>query len=221
MSHAALDGPRLAAVSGVTRSLVIFLHGYGSNGSDLIEIGKQWSPDFPHTAFVGVHAPEPCPMAPGGRQWFALSHNPGGMRRPDEYWEGVCHSEAVLHGFIESELRRHGLDESRCVLVGFSQGTMMALHVGMRRERVLAGIIAYSGVLAGPEKLQSTLKSKPPVLLVHGADDPVIPVGALYLARAALQEVEIEPEWHIAADLGHGVDSLGLMLGHNFLRRVL
>lgn len=216
-----LDGPRLEALSGKAESLVILLHGYGANGEDLIDLGRQWAPNLPHTAFVAANAPEPCPIAPSGLQWFPLTHNPGGMRSAEEYWDGVCHSEKVLHAFIDRELERYGLDERACALVGFSQGTMMALHVGLRRAVPLAGIVAYSGVLAGAEKLEATIKTRPPVLLVHGAMDPVIPVEALALAKAALRRVDIDPEWHIVEGLGHGIDPLGFQLGHNFLHQVL
>lgn len=221
LDGAPLDGPRVEPSSGTTKSLVILLHGYGANGDDLIELGSQWAPVLPDTAFVAPHAPESCPIAPGGLQWFPLTHNPGGFRSPEEYWDGVRHSEAALQGFIDKELEKHGLNETSCVLVGFSQGTMMALHVGLRRNVQLAGIIGYSGVLAGADKLGDTCTVKPPVLLVHGQDDPVVPVEALPLAREALREVGIEAEWHIAHRLGHSIDPLGFQLGANFLMQKL
>lgn len=221
MSHKPLDGVRLEALSGKADSLVILLHGYGANGDDLIDLGRQWAPHLTNTAFVSVHAPESCPISPTGLQWFPLTHNPGGMRSPEEYWQGVCHSEDVLQAFIDSELEKLGIDETSCVLVGFSQGTMMALHAGLRRKKQLAGIIAYSGVLAGSEKLDPETAVKSPVLLVHGEDDPVIPVEALSLAKDALRTIDIDPEWHIVDGLGHGIDGLGFQLGHNFLKRVL
>lgn len=221
MTHKPLDGIRLDAQSGTTKSLVILIHGYGANANDLIDLGRQWGPLFPDTAFVSVNAPERCPISPTGLQWFKLTHNPGGMRSAEEYWNGVCHSEEVLQAFIDSELEKHGLDETKCVLVGFSQGTMMALHVGLRRKKQLAGIIAYSGVLAGSEKIDKSIKVKPPVLLVHGEDDPVIPVEALSIAKQALRTIDVDPEWHIVADLGHGIDALGFQIGYNFMKRML
>ena len=221
MSHPPLTGPRVEAKSGTTKSLVIVSHGYGSNGDDLIQLASQWAPAFPDTVFVAPNAPEPCPIAPDGFQWFPLTHNPGGLRSPDEYWNGVVHSEQVLHDFVDRELERYNLDESNCVLVGFSQGTMMSFHVGLHREKQLAGIIGYSGVLAGSSHIKDSIKTKPPVLIVHGEDDPVVPSEALFLSRNAMRTVDMDPEWTMIAGLGHSIDELGLLLGYNFLRRVL
>lgn len=221
MPHAPLTAITQKAQSGRTDSIVILIHGYGANGDDLIEIGKQWAPGFVNTTFIAVNAPEPCPMAPGGLQWFPLNHNPGGMRDPNEYWGGVTHAEKALSDFIDKCLEEYSLDESRCILVGFSQGTMMALHVGLRRKKQLAGIIGYSGVLAGADKLLETEITKPPVLLTHGELDPVIPVQAIDLAKEGLRAAGIDPQWYIAAHLGHSIDPIGLALGQNFLLRTL
>ena len=221
MSHAPLTGPHVEAQSGTAKSLVILIHGYGANGDDLIDIGNQLAPHFPDTAFSSPHAPEDCPMSPGGKQWFPLTHNPGGFRPEEEYWNGVTHSEDVLNNYIDAELERLNLDESQCVLLGFSQGTMMSLHVGLRRKKQLAGVIGFSGVLAGEDRLKDDIQSKPPVLIVHGEDDPVIPVEAVPRATKALRGVDIDAEWHIVAGLGHGIEQMGLMLAANFLRRTL
>lgn len=219
-SHAPLDGPRLDARSGRAKMLVILLHGYGSNGDDLITLGREWSPNLPDVAFSAPDAPERCTIAPTGFQWFPLTHNPGGLRHPDEYWNGVQNAEDVLQTYIDVELEKHGLDESACALVGFSQGTMMALHVGLRRKKTLAGIIGYSGVLAGSDRLSQDILSKPPVLLVHGEADPVVPIEALPMAAQALAAVDIVNEWHVIPGLGHSIDPLGFELGAGFLKRL-
>ena len=169
-----LDGPRLAPRSGTAQQLVVFLHGYGADGNDLIEIGRAWQQLLPHAAFVSPHAPEPCGQAPVGRQWFALT-----FRDPNERWIGVNKAAPVLERFLEAELARHKLPPSALALVGFSQGTMMALHVGLRRAVPPAAIVGYSGLLVLPpdlnaESFAAEIKSRPPILLVHGDRDDLI-----------------------------------------------
>ncbi|MCK0198079.1 dienelactone hydrolase family protein [Ancylobacter sp. 6x-1] len=217
-----LDGPRLPPRSGgAPDSLVILLHGYGADGRDLIELGEIWAPLLPGTAFVSPHAPEPCAMAPVGRQWF------GYVERNDrERWAGVEAAHPALDAFIAAELARYGLPASRLALVGFSQGTMMALHTGLRRAQPLAGIVGFSGIHVQPssredDTARARVASRPPVLLVHGDQDPVIPVSALTRARVTLAGAGITPETHIARGLGHGIDADGLDLAGRFLARVL
>src|SRR5690606_18242377 len=162
------------------------------------------------------HAPEPCAMAPMGRQWFPLT-----LRDPSERWRGVQQAGPMLDAFLDAELKRHGLADDRMALVGFSQGTMMALHVGLRRARPLAGIVGYSGAIAGGEHLGAQIRSRPPVLLVHGDADEVIPVQALDMTREALAACEVPVEWHISHGIGHGIDNDGLLLGAQFLDMAL
>ena len=137
-----MTGPRLAPRSGTAKQLVVFLHGYGADGNDLIEIGRQWQGWLPDAAFVAPNAPEPCAGAPMGRQWFTLT-----FRDPHERWRGVNGAGPGLDAWLDAELTRYGLDASKLALVGFSQGTMMALHVGLRRARAPAAILGYSGML--------------------------------------------------------------------------
>jgi len=213
----ALDGPRIAPASGgPATSLVVFLHGYGADGNDLIDIGRLWAPALPETAFVSPHAPDPCAEAPVGRQWFPLA-----AADPHLLRQGMLSAAPVLDAFIDDELAAHGLSDDRLVLVGFSQGTMMALHVGPRRAGRIAGIAGYSGLLAGPEHLAAELRHKPPVLLVHGDADPLIPVMALHAAVQALGDAAFPLEWHVRPGLQHGIDEEGLALGADFLRRTL
>ena len=143
---AELEGPRLAPLSGPARQLVVFLHGYGADGNDLIEIGRAWQQLLPHAAFASPHAPEPCGQAPVGRQWFALT-----FRDDNERWTGVNKAAPLLNRFLDTELARHQLPRSALALVGFSQGTMMALHVGLRRVVAPAAIVGYSGRFVVPE----------------------------------------------------------------------
>ncbi len=216
---AAIDGPRLEPRTGPAKRLVVFLHGYGADGNDLIEIGRAWQPLMPDAAFVSPNAPEPCAGAPMGRQWFALT-----FRDPDERWRGVNAAAPILNAFIDAELARRKLPPSALALVGFSQGTMMALHVGLRRPTPPAAIVGYSGLFvlpddAGPEVVAGEIKSRPPVLLIHGDRDELIPVQALFHATQALAALEVPTEWHISPGIGHGIDQEGLRHGGEFLAR--
>jgi len=212
-----LDGPRLAPASGTARSLVVFVHGYGANGDDLIALGQMWQAALPDTAFVSPHAPEECAANPfGGRQWFPLS-----LRDEQELVDGLAQAGPDLDGFLDAELERQGLRPEALALVGFSQGTMMALHVGLRRKAGLAALVGYSGVLGNAAALAGEIAARPPVLLVHGAQDEVIPAQALEHTRDALKAVDVPVEAFLREGLGHGIDQEGLRLGAEFLARHL
>ncbi|HVI27212.1 alpha/beta hydrolase [Hansschlegelia sp.] len=211
-----IDGPRLPPASGAAKSLVVFLHGYGADGNDLIAIGREWARLLPDAAFVAPHAPERCMASPSGRQWFPLT-----FRDPDERRRGVIAARPGLDAFLDAELARHGLTGDRLALVGFSQGTMMALHVGLRRAAPPAAILGYSGMLVSPEVLQAEATGKPPILLVHGERDDVIPVDALFAAMDSLGAAEIPVEWHLSPGVGHGIDPEGLRQGGAFLASAL
>jgi phospholipase/carboxylesterase len=209
-----LDGPRLApATGGAAKQLVVLLHGYGADGNDLIALGQYWRGLLPDAAFISPNAPEPCAGNPfGGRQWFELT-----FRDPGERWRGVRQAAPALNAFLDQELAALGLGDDALALVGFSQGTMMALHVGLRRARPMAGIVGFSGLLAGPEHLAADLASRPPVLLVHGDHDDVIPVEALIQARSVLAAASVPVEWHVSEGMGHGIGEDGLDLAGRFL----
>jgi phospholipase/carboxylesterase len=216
---AELDGPRLEPKSGTARQLVVFLHGYGADGNDLIDIGRAWQDLLPEAAFVSPHAPRPCGQAPMGREWFPLT-----FRDPDERWTGVNDAAPGLNAFLDAELKRHNLPPSALALVGFSQGTMMSLHVGLRRAVAPAAIVGYSGMLVVPEAVDpdqfaAEIRSRPPVLLVHGDSDQLIPVQALMHAAQGLAALEVPVQWHISEGVAHGIDQEGLRHGGEFLAR--
>jgi phospholipase/carboxylesterase len=216
-----LDGPRLAPKSGTAKTLVVFLHGYGADGNDLIDIGRAWQSFLPDTAFASPHAPRQCGQSAMGKEWFPLT-----FRVPTERWDGVQMAAAGLNAFLDAELARHNLPASKLALVGFSQGTMMALHVGLRRATPPAAIVGYSGMLVMPNDAMSDafageIKAKPPVLLIHGDQDPLIPVQALLHSGSALGTLGVPVQWHISAGVGHGIDEEGLRHGGEFLAKSL
>jgi phospholipase/carboxylesterase len=208
----AIDGPRLAPASGrEARSIVILAHGYGSNGEDLIGLAPYWRDALADTVFVAPNAPESCPDAPGGYQWWPVWN-------PDRA-AGVRGAAAVLDAFIDAELARYGLSEDRFALVGFSQGTMLTLHVAPRRARQLAGVVGYSGMLIDAD--ETDVRTRPPVLLVHGDADPMVPVAAFHNTEAALRRLGFQLSTHVSHGLGHSIDMDGLRLGGAFLSKVL
>lgn len=214
-----IDGPRIAPRSGTAKQLVVFLHGYGADGNDLISLGREWQSLLPDAAFSSPNAPEPVPGHPMGRQWFGLT-----FRDPDERWRGVQKARPILDEFLDAELVRNHLPPSALALVGFSQGTMMALHTGLRRP-ALAAIVGYSGVLVTPTNQETAasaageISAKPPVLLVHGDQDEVIPSQALLMSAQGLGGMGLAVEWHLSQGIGHGIDADGLRLGGDFLQK--
>ncbi len=207
-----LSGPRIPAANGKADRLVIFCHGYGADGNDLIGLGQHWQRVLPTAAFASPHAPERCTMSPMGYQWFPITR-----MQPEEMLRGVERAAPILNAFIDAELARLELDASRLALVGFSQGTMMSLHVGLRRAVSPVAIVGFSGALPGPEKLPAEIVSRPPVLLTHGDADEMIPVQALHLAANGLAAAGVTVRWHISRGIGHGIGPDSLDLAGRFL----
>src|SRR5712675_2439181 len=196
-----LTGPSRPPLSGgKPRRLVILLHGLGADGNDLIGLQQYWGPLVPNAEFVSPNAPFPCDMAPYGYQWFSVQD-----RSPATVLAGVRAAAPLLDGFIDEELQKRGLDESDAALVGFSQGTMMSLFVGLRRAKPLAGILGYSGRLIAPDLLASELRSRPPVLLVHGTEDPLVPYESLAMAETALKDAGIAVETLACVGTPHAI----------------
>jgi phospholipase/carboxylesterase len=210
-----LDGPRVPAASGRADSLIVLVHGYGSNGEDLISLAPFWQGVLPNTAFVSPNAPQICPGAPGGYQWWDIASARG------DRMAGVRTAAPLLDAFIDAELAGLGLTGERLALVGFSQGTMMSLQVAPRRPVAPAGVVGYSGRLIGADRLAAEAVSKPPILLVHGQDDPMVPVQSIYEAKEAFEAAGFDVSGYIAPGLGHSIDQAGLQLGGQFLHKVL
>lgn len=198
------------------RAAVLFLHGVGADGRDLLSIGESWQPAFPDVQFVSVDAPEPFDMAPpgfGGHQWFSLKD----FTIP-AMTSGAAAATPTLHRYIDDLLQRLSLTADKLVLCGFSQGAMMALYAGTRYPGGLAGIISYAGVLLAPDSLPATL---PPILLVHGDEDMVVPQTASDQAAALLKRRGDRVSYHSIRGLGHGIDGTAIAHGTAALEEFL
>ncbi len=193
---------------------VIFLHGYGANGQDLISLAPLWHEALPNTAYFAPNAPERCelapPGAPSGFQWFSLMD-----RTPAVMTAGAEAAKSGLETYINGVAEQTGLKMADIAIVGFSQGTMMALHTLLAMEEGCAGILAYSGRLIEPKDI----KSKPPVCAVHGTADEVVPFESLEGIRAFCAENDIPVEHHERQGLGHGIDEQALRIGETFLKK--
>jgi len=212
-----LSGPSHPPHSGgKPKRLVILLHGLGADGNDLIGLAPYWAPALPDAEFLSPNAPFPCDMAPYGYQWLS-ARDPS----PEARLSGARAAGTILDAFITDELAKRDLSESDCALVGFSQGTMMSLFVGPRREKQLAGIVGFSGRLIAPQLLGEEIRSRPPVLLVHGTDDPMVPYSSMAEADTALKAAGVSVETLTCPGIGHSIDGDGLQAGGRFLHRVL
>lgn len=213
----ALQASRREPVSGETRSVVVFLHGYGANGADLLGLADPLGEHLPDTLFVAPDAPETCAAAPMGFQWFPIPWIDGSSEEEAE--RGMRAAVEDLNAFLDGLLVEEDLLPEQIALFGFSQGTMMALEVAPRREEAFAGVVAFSGRLLGPEGLKEEAVSKPPILLVHGDADDVVPPQSLPEAAQALQDAGFTEVFaHIMKGTGHGIAPDGLSVALAFLR---
>ncbi|MBT3658452.1 MAG: prolyl oligopeptidase family serine peptidase [Rhodospirillaceae bacterium] len=208
-----LHGPSQEPASGgPAKQLVIFCHGVGADGNDLIGLSPYFAKVLPDAKFLSPNAPQAFDMAPVGFQWFSIQE-----MNNENRLTGTQAAAPILNAYIDQQLAAHGLTESELALVGFSQGTMMSLHVGLRRENQLAGIIGYSGMLIGQHLLADEIKSKPPILMMHGDADDILPSTSLPEAVNALQAAGLNVRHEMRPGLGHGLDDRCIMLGMEFL----
>lgn len=208
-----VNGVSLKPRSGAPpKKIVLLLHGFGSSGTDMISLAPQWQEALPDTLFLAPHAPQRCGMMGAGYQWWGLS----GFA-PSALAAGAASAAPAIDAFIDRKLAQYGLAEADLALVGFSQGTMMALHIGLRRPRAVAAVVGYSGMLAGTMGLASDDLARPPVLLVHGTADPVVPIAALHMSESELKRLGVEVTTHISYGVAHSVDPVGLRLGRDFV----
>jgi phospholipase/carboxylesterase len=210
-----LSGPSQPPhAGGKARQLVVLLHGFGADGNDLIGLAPHWARLLPEAEFISPHAPFPCEMGPFGRQWFSFAD-----RTPETILAGTKAAAAILDAFLDEALAARGLADRDMALVGFSQGAMLSLYVALRRPKPVAVVVGYSGALIGAEELASKIRSRPPVLLVHGDADPVVPYSELARAAAALKAAGVPVTTETRPGLAHGIDEQGLRLGGQFLAR--
>lgn len=215
--HVELSGPTFAPASGgPAKQLVILLHGVGADGNDLIGLAPMLSQGLPDAEFLAPNAPEPCDMAPVGYQWFSLQD-----RSADVIEAGVRAAAPLVDKFIDDNCAIRQITPDRVALFGFSQGCMMSLFVGLRRQTALAAVLGYSGALVAPEKLAAEIVSRPPVLLVHGEADPVVPYQMLAAAQAGLEAAGVDVQTVSRPGLGHGIDEAGIREGAALLQRTL
>lgn len=198
---------------GKPKQIVLLLHGFGSNGQDMIALADTWQQKLPDALFLAPHAPQRS-IARAGYQWWGLSDI-----SPRALAMGAASAAPAIDAFIDRKLEQYALREADLAIVGFSQGTMMALHVGLRRLNRPAAIVGYSGMLTGGPELDGAVASRPPVLLVHGSHDAVVPVAALHAAEARLRHLGVEVTTHVSSGVGHTVDPPGLRLGCEFLAK--
>lgn len=210
---------RRGAAQGQARALVVFLHGYGADGADLLDLAGVLAPHLPDTAFAAPDAPDPCRGNPYGRQWFPIPWLDGSSEV--EAGAGLARSADDLNAFLDARLSDEGLAPAALALIGFSQGAMMALHVAPRRAEAMAGIVAISGRLLAPDRLAAEAVVKPPVLLIHGDQDPVVPFEDMGKAGNVLVAAGFETFGHVMRGTGHGIAPDGLSAALGFLRDVL
>ncbi|WP_439122216.1 alpha/beta hydrolase [Marivita sp.] len=212
-----LNAERKEPVSGETRSAVVFLHGYGANGADLLGLADPLGEHLPDTLFVAPDAPEACAGAPFGFQWFPIPWIDGSSE--EESMSGMASAVNDLNAFLDALMVDEDLLPEQVVLFGFSQGTMMGLHVAPRREDPIAGMVAFSGRLLEPELLVDEVVSRFPILLVHGDQDDVVPPQSLPEAAEALQNAGWEDVFaHIMKGTAHGIAPDGLQVALAFMR---
>ena len=214
-----LSSGRKGAAQGQARAAVVFLHGYGADGADLLGLADALAPHLPGVAFFAPDAPEPCSGNPFGRQWFPIPWLDGSSEA--QQGEGMRAAVADLNAFLDKILAEEGLGPEALALVGFSQGAMMALHTAPRRAEAVAGVVAISGRLMVPERLETELLVRPPVLLIHGDQDPVVPFDDMAKAGNALVAAGFETYGHVMQGTGHGIAPDGLGAALSFLKERL
>ena len=208
-----ISGPIIEPSSGnPPKQMIIFVHGYGADGNDLIGLANYFQSTLPEAIFLSPHAPEACSMNPSGYQWFDLTSTD-----PAVLWSKILVAADHLNEFIDSKLLEYNIAEENLALIGFSQGTMMSLHVSLRRKNTMAAVLGYSGRLIGADLLKDDLISKPSIYLIHGDQDPMVPYQESLTAEKVLKVYSIDIKTHISEHTQHSIAEDGLRIGVDFL----
>lgn len=217
MPHPSLSGPSRHPRSGKpARQLVVLLHGWGADGPNLIDLADLFAETLPDAQFIAPNAPFVCEANPYGYQWFSLMD-----RQPQHMLAGAREAADIFNGFLDAELARLKLDNGKLALVGFSQGTMLALHAATRRTPAIAAVVGFSGSLIAPDMLAKEINARPPVCLIHGDADDVVPFKSLGMAVDALKAHGVSVEAHPRPHLGHSIDMEGIRIAGEFLGKHL
>ncbi len=209
-----LTGPEFGPAGGdEIAQLVILCHGLGSDGKDLIELAPYYAKVLPNAKFLSPNAPFPCDMTPYGYQWFSLQE-----RTEEAMLAGAKMAHPILNAFIDQQLETHNLTDDKLALIGFSQGTMMSLFTAPRRRHPVAGVVGYSGRLIGKDLTASEINCRPPMVMINGDQDELVPAEAQPIAVEALSAAGIEIQGHIRPGLGHSIDEEGIRIAQDFLR---
>lgn len=214
--HTQLLGPELPPLSGEADSLVVFAHGWRADGDDMLSLAQHWATFLPNTWFMAPNAPVPSEEMFGSFQWYDLTPEKKHLRG-----QMIREAADTLNHFVDQQLKHLGLDTSRLVMVGFSQGYGVTFDAAFRREDGPAAVMGYTGSIANRDTLPDEIKCKPPIMLLHGDADPVIPVKALLQSILYLEDLGFDVDWHISHGLGHQIDEPAVMAGGLFLNRIL
>ncbi|MBL4805888.1 MAG: prolyl oligopeptidase family serine peptidase [Rhodobacteraceae bacterium] len=211
-----LKSDRRAAKSGTAKTMMIFLHGYGADGKDLLGLADPLGEHLPDTVFVAPNAPDRCTGNPMGFQWFPIPWLDGSSEEAAE--QGLLTASQTLNDWLDETLKTEGVSAANTIIFGFSQGTMITLHVCPQRAEPFAGLVGFSGRLLHPEQLADAV-SKPPILLVHGDMDDVVPPSSMPEAADALTAAGFQVYTHVSQGTGHGIAQDGLGVTLQFARQ--
>lgn len=201
--------------------LVILLHGYGANGENLIDLAFEFQPIIPKAYFIAPNAIEPWEGGfPNCFQWFSLY---AGIERKvlDKLAPNIRNANQILHNFIHQQLQRFNLSPDKLILVGFSQGSMMAIYQSLIFANKIAGVISFSGKIVEPNVVGDEIHSKSPICLIHGTHDSVLPFQCFIEAQEILRKNQIDFEAHAIEKLDHTIDNRALEIAQKYLQKII